>query len=181
MMNPADVLDFWYAEPMRKYWFRSTREIDDKIRQQFETAWREASEGRFDHWNASAESSLALIILLDQMPLNMFRGQSESFLTERKAVQCTLYGIEQKYDQQLPVSRLNFFYMPLMHSELLEHQHLCVEKFEQAGLDENARFARHHRELIRRFGRFPHRNQILGRPSTAEELDYLASSEAFRG
>lgn len=181
MLTPHEVLEFWYADSMRKHWFKSTDAIDSDILQRFEASWREASEGRFDHWKASAESCLALIILLDQMPLNMFRGRAESFLTEAQAVQCSLHGIEQGYDQQLPVDRLGFFYMPLMHSELIEHQNLCVEKFEQFGLEENARFARHHRQLIERFGRFPHRNEILGRQSTAAELAYLQSDTAFRG
>lgn len=181
MPDPADILSFWYSEPVAKHWFRSTDAIDAEIRQRFESAWHQAASGQMDHWKDSAESCLALIILLDQMPLNMFRGRPESFQTEAQAIECSLHGIEQGYDLQLPVERLNFFYMPLMHSEKLEHQNLGVEKFEQAGLDENARFARHHRELVERFGRFPHRNEILGRASTAEELAYLASDGAFRG
>jgi uncharacterized protein (DUF924 family) len=134
-----------------------------------------------DAWKQTAEGCLALILLFDQFPLNMFRGTAESFATEAQAIELTLYGIEHGYDDQLPDKQLNFFYMPLMHSESLVHQKLAVEKFIQVGLDANIRFAKHHRDIIERFGRFPHRNMILDRESSPAELDYLKSKEAFTG
>ncbi len=181
MIKPADIIQFWYSEPINKHWFASTPEIDLLIREQYAALWQQAAEGQLDNWKQSAEGCLALILLFDQFPLNMFRGMDKSFSTEARAVELTLYGIEQAYDKQLPASQLNFFYMPLMHSELLAHQKLSIEKFEQAGLDANARFARHHKSIIERFGRFPHRNGVLGRKSSVEEMDYLNSKNAFTG
>lgn len=181
MISAEDVLQFWYSEPVCKHWFNSTVEIDTLIRNQYESLWHQAVAGELDAWKERADGCLALILLCDQFPLNMFRGKVQSFSTEAKAIELTLYGIEQGYDQQLLRSRLSFFYMPLMHSESLEHQNLSVQKFEQAGLKDNIRFALHHRNIIQQFGRFPHRNVILGRDSTPAELDYLNSAHAFKG
>jgi uncharacterized protein (DUF924 family) len=111
----------------------------------------------------------------------MYRGQAKSFASETQAIAISLHAIEKGFDRELSTDRLAFLYMPLMHSEELVDQDRSVELFEAAGLESNARFARHHRELIRRFDRFPHRNAILGRQSTPEELEYLASNQAFTG
>jgi len=181
LITPDDIIQFWYSEPMSHHWFKSTPEIDLLIKEKYQSLWREAVVRKMDSWKQTAEGCLALILLLDQFPLNMFRGAAESFATEAQAIELTLYGIEQGYDAQLPVSHLNFFYMPLMHSESLVHQKLAVEKFIQAGLDANARFAKHHQDIIERFGRFPHRNVILGRESSQAERDYLNSKQAFTG
>jgi len=181
MDTSEKILNFWYSEPMNQHWFKSTAEIDKKIRTQFEQLWQTAAQGKLDSWMETAEGCLALIILLDQLPLNMFRGEAKSFSTEAQSVKCTLYGIEQGFDKQIPQSRLSFFYMPLMHSELMEHQDLSVQVFERAGLGDNARFARHHRRIVQQFSRFPHRNKLLGRVSTKAERDYLQSDHAFKG
>ena len=137
--------------------------------------------GECDAWKQTPEGSLALAIVLDQFPLNMFRDTPDSFSTEQLAIDVALEAIAGGQDEALPKNRVSFLYMPLMHSESLVHQDLCVERFESAGLKQNLRFAEHHRELIRRFGRFPHRNAILGRESTGDELAYLDSEEAFTG
>ena len=181
LISSDGIIQFWYSEPMSLHWFKSTPEIDLLIKEKYQSLWSEATAGKMDVWKQTAEGCLALILLLDQFPLNMFRGTAESFATEAQAIELTLYGIEQGYDIQLPVSHLNFFYMPLMHSESLVHQNLAVEKFIQAGLDANVRFAKHHQDIIERFGRFPHRNVILGRESSPAERDYLNSKEAFTG
>lgn len=181
MIKTQDIIQFWYSEPMNKHWFNSTPEIDALIRDKFEALWLHASEGGLDSWKECAEGCLALILLFDQFPLNMYRGKAESFLTETRSIELVLYGIEQGYDQQIPKSQLSFFYMPLMHSELMSHQNLSVEMFEKAGFVDNVRFAKHHRAIVEKFSRFPHRNNILGRESTSAELDYLNSKEAFTG
>jgi uncharacterized protein (DUF924 family) len=124
---------------------------------------------------------LALAIVLDQLPLNMYRGRPEAFSTEQRAVAVAKQAIAQGFDKQIPKDRLMFLYLPLMHSECLADQDRSVALFAAAGLAENLRFAEHHREIVRRFGRFPHRNAILGRASTPAELDYLASPQAFKG
>lgn len=181
MIKPEEIIQFWYSEPVNKHWFNSTPEIDVLISKKYKSLWYQALEGELDSWGKNPEKCLALIILLDQFPLNMFRGKAESFATEAKAIELVLYGIEQGYDKQLSKSQLSFFYIPLMHSESIAHQKLSVEKFEQAGLKENIRFAMHHLRIVEQFGRFPHRNKILGRVSTQLELDYLNSKAAFLG
>jgi uncharacterized protein (DUF924 family) len=137
--------------------------------------------GDLDSWQNTPEGALALVIVLDQFPLNMFRGKPESFSTESQSREVARKAIAKGWDEKLEISSLAFLYMPFMHSENLEDQDRSVYLFEAAGLIDNLRFAKHHRELIRRFGRFPHRNAILGRESSEEELEYLASREAFHG
>ena len=166
---------------MQPRWFNSTPQIDETIRNQYETLWNKAKQGELNEWKNTPQGALALIILLDQFPLNMFRGQAKAFSTEALAIEYTKYAIEQKFDQQIPKSQLMFMYMPLMHSEDLHDQTLSLKLFTQAELTNNIRFAQHHKNLVQRFGRFPHRNAILGRTSTPEELSYLASDEAFTG
>lgn len=180
-MNPADIINFWFSEEIKKAWFNSTAELDNKIRQDFESVWQRANNSELDNWMQSAEGCLALCIILDQFPLNMFRGEVKSFASAAKAIAVSKHAIEQHFDQQIEKDKLAFLLMPLMHSENLADQELSVQHFTQAGLDNNIRFAQHHRDLIFRFGRFPHRNKILERQSTQEELDYLNSKEAFKG
>jgi len=179
--TPEKILHFWYSEPMNQHWFKSTAEIDTHIRGEFEPLWRKAGEGELDSWMQTAEGCLALIILLDQFPLNMFRGEAKSFSTEAQSIECVLYGIAQGFDKQIPASQLSFFYMPLMHSELMKHQDLSVQMFDKAGLTNNLRFAKHHRDIVQKFSRFPHRNVVLERESTQAELEYLQSDLAFKG
>jgi len=179
--TPQDILDFWYAPDMRTKWFASTPQIDAMMRERFEQVWESAHTGTLESWNNTPTGCLALVIVLDQFPLNMFRGTAKSFSTEQQAVAVTKQAITQGYDQQIDKEHVAFLYLPLMHSENLVDQDLCVTLFEAAGLENNLRFARHHHEIVRRFGRFPHRNAILGRTSSAEELAYLDSKEAFKG
>jgi len=181
LIGPEDIIQFWFSEPMNKHWFNSTPEIDVMIGEKFEPLWRLGLDNKLSHWKQTPQGCLALILLFDQFPLNMFRGMSDSFRTESLSIEIALYGIDKGYDKQLPQTQLSFFYMPLMHSEQMSHQNLSVEKFEASGLEDNARFARHHRDIIEKFGRFPHRNTILQRESTQAEVDYLNSKGAFKG
>ena len=176
-----ELLDFWYSARISQRWFASTPALDDEIRERYEGLWQRAASGALDGWAENPEGALALAIVLDQLPLNMYRGQPAAFSTEQKAVAVARQAVARGYDQRLPGDRVLFLYMPLMHSEHLDDQDLSVRLFREAGLEHNLRFAEHHRGLVRRFGRFPHRNAILGRESTPEELDYLASDEAFKG
>ena len=178
---PQDILDFWFAEEMRSKWFASTPQLDAAIKEQFEPVWEAALCGELDDWLNSAEGCLALAIILDQLPLNMFRGMVKSFSSEARSREVARHAIEQGFNKQIDPARLAFLYMPFMHSENLADQDLSVTLYEAAGLKDNVRFAQHHRDIVRRFGRFPHRNTILGRASTPEELDYLNSKEAFKG
>jgi len=180
-ITPDTILNFWFSETNKKCWFNSTVSFDQNIRSKFESTWERALEHKLDHWKNSAENTLALVILLDQFPLNMFRDTAKSFTTEKKAIEITHFSISKKYDSQLSGKKLAFLYMPLMHSENIDDQNLCVCLFEKTKLDDNLRFAKHHRDIIKKFGRFPHRNAILNRVSSPEELNYLASSNAFKG
>ena len=176
-----EIIDFWYSESVSSQWFASTPELDAEIESRFESVWQLAVSGQLDNWRDEPEGLLALAIILDQFPLNMFRGQARAFSSEGQAIEVAKYAIDRELDTQLPKDRRTFLYMPLMHSESLADQALAIEKFNTAGLQGNAQFARHHYSIVERFGRFPHRNEILGRESTEAELTYLASKEAFTG
>ena len=180
-MKPIDIINYWYSKTMQKHWFSSTPELDKEIKDNYEQTWIKAAAGEYDEWTRTSEGSLALVIVLDQFPLNMYRGQAKSFLTESKAVEVALSAIEKGFDKRLSKEKLPFLFMPLMHSENLEHQELSVKLYKAHKLKGNIKFSEHHRDLVRRFGRFPHRNEILGRESTKMEREYLNSKDAFKG
>ena len=181
MNTPDEILRFWYSAPMSQHWFSSTEQIDTEIRDKYEVLWQQALDGELNHWQETAEGCLALCIVLDQFPLNMFRGQAKSFSSEQLAVKVCKQAVEKGFDLQLPKNQRGFLYMPLMHSENLADQDEAVRLFDASDLFENAKFARHHREIVRRFGRFPHRNEAMGRNSSQAEINYLNSAEAFTG
>lgn len=178
---PREIIDFWFTEAVRKRWFKSTPAFDEEVRERFLETWERASRGELDHWQESAEGSVALVIVLDQFPLNMFRGEARSFSTEAQSREVARNAIERGFDQLLEVEQRAFLYMPFMHSENLADQRLALKLFDQEGLENNYRFAVHHHGIIEKFGRFPHRNEILGRASSAAEIEYLNSGEAFTG
>ena len=176
-----EILDFWFSDDVRKLWFNSTPEFDASLRERFLPLWQQASRGELDHWQENAAGCLALVILLDQFPLNMFRAEAQSFATEAQSRDVAQLAVDKGFDQALEAKQCAFLYMPFMHSEALADQQRALELFDQPGLEDNLRFARHHHGIIEKFGRFPHRNQALGRDSSAAEIDYLNSKEAFTG
>ncbi|HKJ52699.1 MAG TPA: DUF924 family protein [Gammaproteobacteria bacterium] len=178
---PKEIIDFWFADATRKLWFDSTPEFDDELRTRFRDTWERARRGELDHWTGTAEGCVALAIVLDQFPLNMFRGNADSFSTEAQAREVARIAIERGFDRDLDTERKAFLYLPFMHSENLEDQELALELFDQPGLESNQRFARHHHDIVKRFGRFPHRNDALGRVSSDAETEYLNSKQAFKG
>ncbi|AKH20619.1 DUF924 family protein [Sedimenticola thiotaurini] len=180
-VEPQEIIDFWFSEPVSRYWFSAPPELDQEIGDRFQVLWGQACTGLLDHWMTSADGCLALVILLDQFPLNMFRGRPDSFRTEAQAREVAGFAIKRQFDQCLESGQRAFLYMPYMHSEDLQDQERSVALYAQDGLQTSLTFARHHREIVRRFGRFPHRNAILGRASSAAELAYLASDGAFTG
>lgn len=179
--TPDELIVFWFSERVQPLWFNSTPEFDAELREQYLDIYRAALKGELAHWAETPEGALALVICLDQLPLNMLRGQVESFAGEAASRQIAAAAIERGFDQSLSDAQKAFLYMPFMHSEDLADQDRVLELFERAELTDNLHWAKHHREIVRRFGRFPHRNAILGRASTPEEVAYLASDEAFRG
>jgi len=178
---PQQIIDFWFADEVRKLWFKSTAEFDRTICERFEDILKQADRGELDHWTESAEGCLALVIILDQFPLNMFRGSAQSFATEAQSREVARVVIEKGFDKMLPAEQQAFLYMPFMHSEDLADQELALKLFDQPGMESNLRFARHHHAIVETYGRFPHRNTALGRTSTAAEIEYLNSREAFTG
>lgn len=180
-MTPETIIDFWFAESSRDFWFRSTPEMDAQLRDRFIDVWLAAAEEELISWEESSEGILALVIILDQFPLNMFRGKPLTYATEAQARKIARAAINRGLDRDLTNEQNSFLYMPFMHSEDMDDQELSIKLFEQSGFEENIRFAQHHHDVVRRFGRFPHRNKILGRQSREEEIAYLASSESFQG
>jgi len=180
-VSPQEILEFWFSGDVRPFWFRSTPEFDARLRGRFLAVWQAAARGELEGWRETPEGALALVIVLDQFPLNMFRGQPESFVTEEQSREVAAAAIDQGWDRELDDAGKAFLYLPLMHSEALADQDRSVHLYRDAGLVDSLRWAEHHRGIIRRFGRFPHRNEVLGRESTREEIMWLASKEAFRG
>jgi uncharacterized protein (DUF924 family) len=179
-----EVLNFWFGQPddpsygkSRSFWFSPSPAFDRQMRSRFLPTYQQAARGEFDSWQDSALSCLALIILLDQFPRNLFRGQPQAFATDSLALKFAQQAVAQGCDRDLlPVQRW-FIYLPFEHSENLEHQQQAVSLFSTLAGDPEStgaiRFAYRHLEIIQRFGRFPHRNAILGRPSSPEELEFL--------
>lgn len=175
------VLDFWFSARVKPLWFNATPEFDQQLRDEYVAVWQQAAAGELDHWCETPRGCLALVIILDQFPLNMFRGEAKSFSTETRARNMARLAIEREWDQVLTDEQKAFLYLPFMHSESVHDQDRSVALYKAAGLSENLQFAEHHRNIIERFGRFPHRNAILGRQSTPAEEQYLQSDEAFEG
>jgi uncharacterized protein (DUF924 family) len=179
MIEFAEVINFWFSEPVKSMWFSSTAEFDVQLKHQYESLWEFACAREVDDWQMHAKGALALVIVLDQFPLNMYRGSPLGYSSEAQARDVSRLAIQQEFDKNLHGPERSFLYMPFMHSEDIEDQNLSVSLYESGQLESNLRFARHHQEIIRRFGRFPHRNKVLGRESTKEEVRYLNSKEAF--
>jgi uncharacterized protein (DUF924 family) len=186
-----DILTFWFGSPTsevygkpRRVWFQTDEAFDEVIRHRFLGDYEQAANGQLQPWVETVRSSLALLILLDQFPRNLFRYQPQAYATDGQALEIAEGAIARQFDRQLlPVQRW-FVYLPFMHSENLAHQNRAVAIFQELG-DEIGdpvamQAALRHREIIQKFGRFPHRNKILKRESTPEELDFLAQSQFIK-
>lgn len=179
--EPEELIDFWFSDPVAKRWFRSTPQFDNELRQRYELLVNKAFAGELVDWKQTPQGSLALVILLDQLPLNIYRGKPQSFAGEAMAREVSSLAIENGWDRALTDRQKAFLYIPFMHSEDPADQERSVQLYRDAGLKDNLYWAEHHRRIVMRFGRFPHRNAILGRASTEDELAWLESDEAFRG
>ena len=175
MTTSVEILEFWFEEITPKEQFMGGPELDEQIRTRFGEAWERAVSGEFHEWTGTAEGALALIILLDQFPRNMFRGSGKSFESDSMALECAGTAIRDGIDLELPEGRRLFVYMPFMHSEELEDQGRCIELIRDRLPDaaENLLHARAHRNIIGKFGRFPYRNEALGRENTEEETEWM--------
>lgn len=173
--DQSRVLDFWFRELTPDHWFRGGADLDEKIRLQFGGLLNDAAKGKCDGWATTALGRLALILLLDQFSRHVFRGSPDSYRCDEKAQRLTLEGINSGMDKQLAFSERHFFYLPLMHAESKALQALSIEKFTELRqyADTVFEFAKGHQATVERFGRFPHRNIVLGRTSTDEESAFL--------
>jgi uncharacterized protein (DUF924 family) len=172
MTKPIDVVGFWRLAGPEK-WFARSRAFDQAIALRFEPVHFAAARGEHDGWMATPEGALGLLILLDQFPRNLFRDSAHAFATDGKALSIAKHAIGEGFDQQLELELRPFIYMPLMHSEVLADQEACVVLCEALGAKTNLDYAVIHRDIIARFGRFPHRNAALGRATTSEEQAFL--------
>ena len=172
--SPSDVVSFWREAGPQK-WYAKDHAFDAAIRARFLPAHEAAAGGRLWDWEETAEGALALIILLDQFPRNLFRGSAHAFATDAAALNVAERAIAHGFDAATPGPLRQFFYLPHMHCEDIGAQKRCVTLFEQLGPDfeENIKYARAHLDVIERFGRFPHRNPLLGRITTPEEQAFL--------
>lgn len=177
MVGPEEVLSFWLDGVGPKGWYEVSDTLDQTIRDRFLTTWQAAQEGAFSLWLTYPSGALAYIILNDQLSRNMFRGQGAAFASDSAGLAAAKSAIEKGWDKRIDEPARQFFYLPLMHSENLCDQDRCVrlicERMPQTRAN-NLLHARAHREVIRKFGRFPYRNEALGRAITALEAAYLA-------
>lgn len=175
------LIEFWFSDDVSQYWFNAPLSFDQQLLESYADLWEQGKNGALDDWCEHADGSLALVILLDQFPLNMFRGTAKSFSTEAQSLLVAANAIDRQFDIDMPLQHKAFLYMPFMHSENLDDQAHALQLFDRPGLESNFRFARHHYGIVEQFGRFPHRNEILGRESSMAEIEYLNSRQAFKG
>ncbi len=175
-----DVLTFWFettdlSQEMdkRDLWFKSEPEFDQEIHDRFLNAYEQAARGELDYLKESANGCVALIIMLDQFPRNLFRGSAKSFAADPKAREIARYALEKDYQAELALWPRIFTYLPFEHSEEMADQDLSLSLYEKTGIETAIQAAVSHRDAIVKFGRFPHRNEVLGRQNTPEEEEYL--------
>lgn len=177
VLGPENVLSFWLDELSPKDWYNPSEALDADISDKFLTTWQDACDGKFSLWMTYPSGTLAYLILTDQFPRNMFRGDAKAFASDRAALAAAKSAIDKGWDLKIDEPARQFFYMPLMHSENLIDQDRCVrlicERMPEHGAS-TLFHAQAHREVIREFGRFPYRNATLGRPTTIAERAYLA-------
>ena len=177
--RPEEIFLFWKDAGPEK-WFKSDPAFDEQVLARFLETYEAGMRGELDNWERSAYGAFALVILLDQFPRNMFRGTPKAFASDEKAKLIADRAIAAGRDKAVDPEVHTFFYMPFMHSEALSDQERCVVLMAKSGKQENIKYAEIHRDAIARFGRFPHRNEILGRKSTPEEIAYLEGG-GFKG
>ena len=176
---PSDVIAFWKEAGPDK-WFAKDAAFDADFRKRFEAAHFAAARRELDGWMHSAEGALALMILLDQFPRNVFRGTGHAFATDPLALSLARQALAAGFDQRTEMALRRFFYLPFQHSEAMADQDRALALFQALDRPANDRWAEHHHGVIARFGRFPHRNRALGRETTLEEQAFL-DQDGFTG
>lgn len=179
MESHNSVLEFWFNELSQKDWFVKNTELDKKISSRFHDLHLSASKGELFEWRKTPEGRVAEIIVLDQFSRNMFRGTAQAFAYDAMALVLAQEIVLFNLDRALPLLYRGFAYMPYMHSESLVIHQEAVKLFALPGLEENLKFEMLHKEIIEKFGRYPYRNEILGRTSTQEEIEFLKTHNGF--
>ena len=175
----GEILDFWFGELTPADWFSGGKELDERIRDRFSDLYLQLSQETPQVAMTDPEAALAAIIALDQFPRNMFRGTPEAFATDHKALALARNALQRGFDQGMTPEQRQFLAMPLMHSETLDDQHRCVEIFRDIGNEDALKYALEHRDIVERFGRFPHRNRALGRDSSEAETAFLQGHKGY--
>ena len=195
--QPEKILNFWFgtliegiaADDISGRWFNSDHQFDNQCAQLCEPLLDQVNQGALDHWQDTPRHCLAFILLCDQMPRNIFRGTAQAYAFDAFALQAARRGVQQQFDSQLALDERSFFYMPFEHSEDLIDQHTAVGLFSQLRdqspkeyrqrFGNTLRFAHQHRDVIQRFGRFPHRNKVFGRTSSPTEASFVEKGDGF--
>lgn len=178
-MEWRDIIGFWFEESSPRQWFSKDEAFDAAIRGRFMDAYQRAARGETSHWRASPEGRLAEIIVLDQFPRNMFRGSPQAFATDALALELAREAVATSADRALPRHMRHFMYMPYMHSESKEVHQSAVWLFGVLMNWQALKYEWAHKRIIDRFGRYPHRNAVLGRVSTPEETAFLRTHKGF--
>lgn len=173
MISPKEILHFWFVECSPEMRFKKSEKLDQEIRDRFLKTHSDIVSGHTKEWRATPEGRLAEVIVLDQFSRNMFRNSPKAFESDLLALRLAEEAVAQGDDQKLPLEQRNFLYMPYMHSEDLKVHQKAVLLFSQKGLENSLKYELMHKVIIDRFGRYPHRNEILGRTSTKEEIEFL--------
>ena len=171
--SPSDILTFWRDAGYDR-WYGKDDAFDQELRDRFMGTWEAARDGKLSAWQDSDDGALALVIVLDQFPRNMFRDDPRAFSTDPLARTVALRAIEENRDSRVDPKLLSFLYLPFEHSEAMHDQERCIELFRAKGDPDGLKWAVLHADIIRKFGRFPHRNAVLGRKTTPEEAAFLA-------
>lgn len=178
-MESKKVINFWFEELTNKDWFKKSEEIDHRISKLFSKTLAAAKVGELAHWRKDALGRLAEIIVLDQFSRNIFRDDARAFEADPLALVLSQEMIAHALDKELNASQQSFCYMPFMHSESALIHKQALELFDRPGLENNLKFEQAHKKIIDLFGRYPHRNEVLGRESSREELEYLKDHPGF--
>ena len=177
--SPESVLAFWRQAGPKK-WFAKDSAFDDAIRARFLETYQTAAAEKLSDWERTAEGALALAIVLDQFPRNMFRGDARTYAADALAREVAERALARGFDREVPSPEWQFFYLPFEHSESLPDQERCCALFAAAGDADLLKWAELHADIIRRFGRFPHRNAVLSRATTPDEQAFL-DGDGFKG
>lgn len=178
-MKAKDVLAFWFEETKPEQWFKKDLQFDELIKSKFKETLEAARKGELYEWREYAPGRLAEIIVLDQFSRNIFRNSPDAFAADSLALVLAQEMVSLKLDKEISLTRRAFVYMPYMHSESLKIHEVAVGLFDQEGLEDNYKFELLHKDVIEKFGRYPSRNEALGRVSTAEEIEFLKVHPGF--